>query len=112
LIIVIHLYLDDKVLNGLSVADVRRNPSISEFTFNPSHFGLIARYVNYDKQMSQAAAGAGFSGDGGTFRSLCRRLSLQIPGQPGQGFAGGIEWSRDGEVEEAGSSSPTRRFGG
>jgi hypothetical protein len=55
--------------------------------------------TNYDKQKSQAAAGPGFSGDRAGFRCPRRRLSLQIPGQPGQGFAGAIEWSRDGEME-------------
>jgi len=55
--------------------------------------------VNYDKHASQAAAWAGFSGDGAGFRRPWQWLSLQIPGQPRQGFAGGIEWSRDGEME-------------
>jgi hypothetical protein len=68
--------------------------------------GLLSDNSNYDKQESQAAAQAGFSGDGAGFRSPRRRLSLQILGQQRQGFAGLIEWSRDGEVEAVGFISP------
>ena len=54
---------------------------------------------------AQTAELAVFSGDGAAFHDLCRRLSLRIPGQQRQGFAGPIEWSRGGQVEGASSTA-------
>jgi hypothetical protein len=69
---------------------------------------MLSDKVNYGKQKGQGTAQAGLSGDGGGFRRPRRRLSLQIPGQPGQGFGGGIEWSRDGDVEPLPSITPSQ----
>ena len=48
-----------------------------------------------------------FSADGATFPTSCQWLSLQILGQQREGFAGPIEWSRDGEVGQLPSIAPS-----